>query len=250
MNRGDFHPLCDACRQQCPCQLDHTYRSMTGLQPPDSKHQDKAQKHVCLTTLACASVLKFAHLVVCLRHAAGFLDVGQRPRCFTTPVESAPFKLTAEFVDLMGGPSSACFKGFREVRDRGGWGGRHRPLIMRLASRLCLVVVVYSWSMGDQVSRLAECTQEACLCIDVEKGASRRLVLDVVAFSAWFSLIAAIIILFGATHRYRMNESDFFFSIRTAVQRFKIGVQIPAWSKSFYLLFFAKNMFGLSCLSG
>ncbi|CAB1096719.1 unnamed protein product [Ectocarpus sp. CCAP 1310/34] len=29
--------------------------------------------------------------------------------------ESAPFKLTAEFVDLMGGPSSACFKGFREV---------------------------------------------------------------------------------------------------------------------------------------
>ncbi|CAN0077131.1 unnamed protein product [Ectocarpus sp. 8 AP-2014] len=29
--------------------------------------------------------------------------------------ESAPFKLTAEFVDLMGGPSSSCFRGFREV---------------------------------------------------------------------------------------------------------------------------------------
>ncbi|CAN0055344.1 unnamed protein product [Ascophyllum nodosum] len=29
--------------------------------------------------------------------------------------ESAPFKLTAEFVELMGGPSSECFKGFREV---------------------------------------------------------------------------------------------------------------------------------------
>lgn len=33
-------------------------------------------------------------------------------------VESAPFKLTAEFVDLMDGPNSACFKGFREVRER------------------------------------------------------------------------------------------------------------------------------------
>lgn len=31
-------------------------------------------------------------------------------------VESAPFKLTAEFVDLMDGPSSACFKEFCEVR--------------------------------------------------------------------------------------------------------------------------------------
>ena len=30
-------------------------------------------------------------------------------------VESAPFKLTAEFVDLMDGPSSVCFKEFREV---------------------------------------------------------------------------------------------------------------------------------------
>lgn len=35
-----------------------------------------------------------------------------------TIVESAPFKLTAEFVDLMDGPNSACFKGFREVRER------------------------------------------------------------------------------------------------------------------------------------
>lgn len=33
-------------------------------------------------------------------------------------VESAPFKLTAEFVDLMDGPNSACFKGFREARER------------------------------------------------------------------------------------------------------------------------------------
>ncbi|CAM9387861.1 unnamed protein product [Discosporangium mesarthrocarpum] len=29
--------------------------------------------------------------------------------------ESAPFKLTAEFVELMDGPSSSCFKGFKEV---------------------------------------------------------------------------------------------------------------------------------------
>lgn len=38
---------------------------------------------------------------------------------FGSIVESAPFKLTAEFVDLMDGPNSACFKGFREVRERG-----------------------------------------------------------------------------------------------------------------------------------
>ena len=40
------------------------------------------------------------------------------PYLCTGTVESAPFKLTAEFVELMGGPSSECFKGFREVSRR------------------------------------------------------------------------------------------------------------------------------------
>lgn len=49
-------------------------------------------------------------------------------------------------------------------------------------------VVVCSWSVVHQVSRLAKCTQEARPCIDVERGASRRRRLDVVAFPPWFSL--------------------------------------------------------------
>lgn len=68
--------------------------------------------------------LTFSFLfVVFLRVSALVLPPPYRPPalpplpCLTlSSVESAPFKLTAEFVDLMDGPSSACFKEFREVR--------------------------------------------------------------------------------------------------------------------------------------
>lgn len=55
------------------------------------------------------------------RHPPGlnpYLPASGTGFCSGSIVESAPFKLTAEFVDLMDGPNSACFKGFREVRER------------------------------------------------------------------------------------------------------------------------------------
>lgn len=76
-----------------------------------------------IVSLFCHSLVSI--VVQCISFSSVFVIVSPFRSPFRSPwvaiyfltfaVESAPFKLTAEFVDLMDGPSSACFKGFREV---------------------------------------------------------------------------------------------------------------------------------------
>jgi phosphatidylinositol kinase/protein kinase (PI-3 family) len=63
---------------------------------------------------------------------------------FSTPFETAPFKLTAEYIDLLGGVQSVEFRLFEDLLARGLSAlQRHEESIAALAEVLLLVLLVH-----------------------------------------------------------------------------------------------------------
>ena len=113
--------------------------------PPASRNHRRAVTHFCRSVAAWAVVcyllqIKDRHNGNILLHARGHvvhIDFGYLLSCSpggNINFEAAPFKLTSEYVDLMGGTRSATFARFRDLVIKGFLAARkHADKLLLLA---------------------------------------------------------------------------------------------------------------------